>query len=199
MSLVDLAAHLRDADAATRWRLIAEFLEEYRWEPVDGRHVLVAAEPGPTGDIRWDVFLAALAEHLAARDGRAAPAWCEERSLRRFWFPFNTPAAPVRLRGSREGNGVRAIRPAPGFRSSVAPRDRCFPRAPPRNEGPGRSQAGRGGHRDTRQHLDLRSPDEVISVCEEVFPDEAVPARARLMIDDLFDPGHPTPVPPARA
>jgi hypothetical protein len=41
------------------------------------------------------VFLAALAEHLAARDGRAAPSWAESRSLRRFWFPFNTRAARV--------------------------------------------------------------------------------------------------------
>lgn len=39
--------------------------------------------------------LAALAEHLAARDGKAAPAWTEHRSLRQFWFPFNTRAARV--------------------------------------------------------------------------------------------------------
>jgi hypothetical protein len=41
------------------------------------------------------VFLAALAEHLAAWDGRAAAYWAESRSLRRFWFPFNTRAARV--------------------------------------------------------------------------------------------------------
>jgi hypothetical protein len=41
------------------------------------------------------VFLAALAEHLRARDGRSAPAWAESRSLRRLWFPFNTRAARV--------------------------------------------------------------------------------------------------------
>jgi len=41
------------------------------------------------------VFLAALAEHLSARDGHAAPPWAESRSLRRFWFPFNTRAARV--------------------------------------------------------------------------------------------------------
>lgn len=41
------------------------------------------------------VFLAALAEHLAARDGRAAAEWADRRTLRRFWFPFNTPAARV--------------------------------------------------------------------------------------------------------
>lgn len=83
------------ADESQRWRLIAEFLEEYRWEPADVRPGLLAEEPSGTGDERWDVFLAALAEYLAARDGRGAPTWVERRSLRRFWFPFNTRAARV--------------------------------------------------------------------------------------------------------
>ncbi len=42
-----------------------------------------------------DVFLAAVAEHLAARDGRGAPGWSEDRRLYQFWFPFNTGAARV--------------------------------------------------------------------------------------------------------
>jgi hypothetical protein len=75
--------------------LIAEFLEEYRWEPTATRLALLAEEPDGTGDARWDVFLAALAEHLSARDGCAAPPWVETRTLRRFWFPFNTRAARV--------------------------------------------------------------------------------------------------------
>lgn len=95
MGLVQLARLLVRADESLRWRLLAEFLEEYRWEPVDQRLALLADEPGSTGDQRWDVFLAALAEHLAARDERRAPAWAEERSLRQFWFPFNTRAARV--------------------------------------------------------------------------------------------------------
>ncbi|MEO3928982.1 hypothetical protein ABGB07_34755 [Micromonosporaceae bacterium B7E4] len=74
---------------------MAEFLEEYRWEPVDSRTDLLAAEPALTGDEHWDVFLAALAEHLSAKDGRGGPPWVETRSLRRFWFPFNTRAARV--------------------------------------------------------------------------------------------------------
>jgi hypothetical protein len=86
---------LTGAEDSLRWQLIAEFLEEYRWEPPATRFELLAEEPASTGDERWDVFLAALAEHLAARDGRAAPAWTESRSLRQFWFPFNTRAARV--------------------------------------------------------------------------------------------------------
>lgn len=93
MTLGDLARLLPEAHRTGSWRLIAEFLEEYRWEPLERRAQLLAEEPPTTGDERWDVLLAALAEHLAARDGRGAPSWSEPRRLRRFWFPFNTPAA----------------------------------------------------------------------------------------------------------
>lgn len=95
MTLADLAGLLQAASRLDWWRLVAEFLEEYRWEPVDHRHKLLESEPPSTGDERWDVLLAALAEHLAARDGRGAPAWSQPRRLRRFWFPFDTPAARV--------------------------------------------------------------------------------------------------------
>jgi hypothetical protein len=97
MTLAELARLLSDAGRSESewWRLVAEFLEEYRWEPMESRHQLLAAEPSSTGDPRWDVLPAALAEHLAARDGRGAPPWSESRRLERFWFPFNTPAARV--------------------------------------------------------------------------------------------------------
>jgi hypothetical protein len=64
---------LARAEESLRWQLIAEFLEEYRWEPAATRFELLAEGPASMGHERWDVFLAALAEHLAARDGRAAP------------------------------------------------------------------------------------------------------------------------------
>jgi hypothetical protein len=95
MTLVRLGALLTSADDSRRWRLIAEFLEEYRWEPAETRGALLAEEPSHTDDERWDVLVAALAEHLAAKDGHAAPTWADSRSLRRFWFPFNTRAARV--------------------------------------------------------------------------------------------------------
>lgn len=93
MTLAALGGWLAGAGDARRWRLIAEFLEEYRWEPVAVRRQLLSDEPASTGDERWDVFLAALAEHLAAREHRAAPPWAESRRLHRFWFPFSTRAA----------------------------------------------------------------------------------------------------------
>jgi hypothetical protein len=97
MTLADLAGHLAAAreDDDRRWRLIAEFLEEFRWEPAVLRLRLLDDEPQPVGDEHWDVFLAALAEHLAARDRRGAPTWTQHRQLDRFWFPFNTRAARV--------------------------------------------------------------------------------------------------------
>ena len=95
MTLARLAEYLKGADESLRWRYVAEFLEEYRWESMAARERLLTAEPASTGDIRWDVFLAALAEFLTTREGRGAPPWADARSLRQFWFPFNTPAARV--------------------------------------------------------------------------------------------------------
>lgn len=78
MSLADLAGHLASAkDHQLRWRFVAEFLEEYAHEPAVHRPALLAEEPASTGDERWDVFLAALAEHCAGRDQRRRPAWAE--------------------------------------------------------------------------------------------------------------------------
>jgi hypothetical protein len=93
MTLERLGALLSEGDDSRRWRLVAEFLEEHGWEPAGTRDALLVREPAATGDEHWDVFLAAMAEHLAAKDGHAAPAWTEGRTLRRFWFPFNTRAA----------------------------------------------------------------------------------------------------------
>jgi hypothetical protein len=93
LSIARLGELMAGADESHRWRLVAEFLEDYRWESSASRAALLVDAPATTGDDHWDVFLAALAEHVAARDGRAGPVWAEERSLPQFWFPFNTRAA----------------------------------------------------------------------------------------------------------
>ena len=88
MTIADLAEHLsRAADVKTRWKLVWEFLEEYRWEPDDVQPSLLQDEPSPTGDERWDVLLAALAEHLGAQHDLAPPQWAEFRVLQQPWFP----------------------------------------------------------------------------------------------------------------
>ena len=94
MSISALAGYLAAArDDRERWRLVAEFLEEYRHEPETRRPGLLSEEPAATGDERWDVFVAALAEFLATRDGRGVAAWVHARGLKGSWFPFDSPAA----------------------------------------------------------------------------------------------------------
>jgi hypothetical protein len=88
MPLADRAGYLaRTGDGRTRWKLIWEFLEEYRWKSKDVQPSLLRDEPPLVGDERWDVLLAALAEHLAAQHDLAAPQWAEMRVLQRPWFP----------------------------------------------------------------------------------------------------------------
>ncbi len=94
MTIAKLAVFIAaEPDFDTRWRLVVEFLKEFHQEPAGGHERLLADAPGPTGDERWDALLAGLAEHLAMRDGAAAPEWSASRGLRRFWFPFDTPGA----------------------------------------------------------------------------------------------------------
>ena len=88
MTVADLAARVsRAGDDGVRWKLVWEFMEEYRWEADDAQPSLLEEEPPSTGDERWDALLAALAEHLAAKHDLAPPDWAELRVLRRPWFP----------------------------------------------------------------------------------------------------------------
>jgi hypothetical protein len=92
MTVADLAAYMsRAEDDRTRWKLVWEFLEEYRWEQVEAQPALLTDEPDPLGDERWDALLGALAEHLAAKHDIAPPAWAEFRVLARPWFPAELP------------------------------------------------------------------------------------------------------------
>lgn len=49
LTLAALSALLADADESQRWRLIAKFLEEYRWEAADVRPGLLMEVPPGTG------------------------------------------------------------------------------------------------------------------------------------------------------
>ena len=88
MSLATLAQNLTaNVEERVRWKLVWEFLEEYRWESSEIQVGLVQTAPQQVGDERWDALLAALAEHLCAQHDLAPPAWTESRVLRRAWFP----------------------------------------------------------------------------------------------------------------
>src|SRR5580700_1819164 len=135
MTLADLAGRLaRISDVKVRWKLIWEFLEEYRWEPADIQPSLLSEEPAPTGDDRWDTLLAALAEHLAAEHDLAPPEWTETRVLRRPWFPaeLGDPA------GRRAGLGARGLPEARGLPLRAGPGGRV-------SESDDRNRIGRRG------------------------------------------------------
>jgi hypothetical protein len=88
MTLAELAGHLRgEAGNHLRWKLVWEFLEEYRWEGEIVKPTLVRDEPDTTGDLRWDALLAALAEYLNAKLDLAPPDWADDRMLDKPWFP----------------------------------------------------------------------------------------------------------------
>lgn len=93
MTMAQLAGRLsQHIDEQTRWKHIWEFLEEYRWEPAERQTSLLSEDPPPIGEERWDVLLAALAEHLAARLDEAPPAWSRSRVLATPWFPSSLPS-----------------------------------------------------------------------------------------------------------
>ncbi|MGN6275964.1 MAG: hypothetical protein ACTHNP_08540 [Solirubrobacterales bacterium] len=68
---------------------VREFLDQFALRPDDpSRAEAIAERPDVTGDSRYDAYLGALAEHLAAVHGLERPAWAIEpsRFLDRFWF-----------------------------------------------------------------------------------------------------------------
>jgi hypothetical protein len=93
MTIADLAARLaRNTDDKIRWKYVWEFLEEYRWEPVERQLGLLEGEPLPTGEEQWDALLAALPEHLTAQLDQAPPAWTRSRILATPWLPSSLPS-----------------------------------------------------------------------------------------------------------
>ena len=94
MTLAELARHVAGADEeSTRFRLVLEFLDEYRAEPESSRDQLVVERPSWTGSAQWDAMLGALAEHCAVHDGYRVPEWAFEpsRYLGVSWYPTNLP------------------------------------------------------------------------------------------------------------
>jgi hypothetical protein len=60
--------------------------------------LLVAAEPEPTGDRRFDALLAAIAEDLCVHADITPPGWvhASDRYLDGFWWISNLPSARAR-------------------------------------------------------------------------------------------------------
>jgi len=73
---------------------VREFLDEFALRADDrSRAEAIAQRPQETGDPRYDAYLGALAEHLAAVHHLRRPPWSVEpgRFLDRFWFVSDTP------------------------------------------------------------------------------------------------------------
>ncbi len=75
-----------DEREALRW--VAQFVAEVKRAPSTDRPELVADEPPPTGDRRWDAMLAGVVEQLCFDHGLAIPAWVMQpgRFLDQWWF-----------------------------------------------------------------------------------------------------------------
>jgi transcriptional regulator with XRE-family HTH domain len=69
-------------------RKAAELASRFRAADADVRHRMITAKPPPTGDPRWDAFLAGLAEWLAVRADLSAPPWVgdPDRYLHYGWW-----------------------------------------------------------------------------------------------------------------
>jgi hypothetical protein len=81
-----------------RWRLIWEFLEEFRHEPIEKLQRLLDDEPPLTGDEKFDLYLAALTEHLAYHNALKNPSWTMQTHrlwIGKVWFPTDLPGAKV--------------------------------------------------------------------------------------------------------
>jgi hypothetical protein len=73
---------------------VREFLDEFGLRgSARSRSEAIAKRPEPTGDLRWDAYLGALAEHLAVAHQIERPNWSVEpdRFLDRFWFVSKVP------------------------------------------------------------------------------------------------------------
>lgn len=73
---------------------VREFLDEFALRGDErSRSRAIAERPPPTGDPRYDAYLGALAEHLAAVHRLRRPPWSVEpdRFLHRFWFVSEVP------------------------------------------------------------------------------------------------------------
>jgi transcriptional regulator with XRE-family HTH domain len=97
-SLAELSATIsedlsggRERDAL---RLLFGFADDFRGSSRPGRVALIAEEPPPTGDARFDAALGGVAELFAAEGGIAAPAWVNgpARFVEPWWFVASRPA-----------------------------------------------------------------------------------------------------------
>lgn len=98
-TLASFADGLDSSDPAWIWRsLISDFVaNEFVPATRSERRTMLHAEPGSVGSVRWDSFIAALAEHLTFHAEIEPPEWvnnCAE--LVEFWWPVHGDIASMK-------------------------------------------------------------------------------------------------------
>lgn len=91
-TLAGVSTRVRDGEEFSY--AVREFLDEFSLrEGGLSREEAIVERPEPTGDVRFDAYLGALAEHLAIAHGLERPRWSVEpgRFLDRFWFVSEVP------------------------------------------------------------------------------------------------------------
>lgn len=94
----EVASTLASGDEEGAFRLVMELLDDLRLASPPVRTGLVRQRPPLVGDRRWDAFLAALVEHLCARDDIPVPSWTSEPE--RFCEPLWQVSGMASLRAS---------------------------------------------------------------------------------------------------
>jgi transcriptional regulator with XRE-family HTH domain len=81
----------RERDAL---RLLFGFADDFRGSSRPGQLALLAKQPPPTGEARFDAVLAGVAEFFADEGGIPAPRWVDdpERFVEPSWFVASRPA-----------------------------------------------------------------------------------------------------------
>jgi transcriptional regulator with XRE-family HTH domain len=89
-----IAEDLGAGEEQNALRLLFGFADDFRGSPRPGRIALIATEPPPTGDRRFDAVLAGAAEFFAAEGDIQAPDWVngEQRFVEPWWFVASRPA-----------------------------------------------------------------------------------------------------------
>jgi transcriptional regulator with XRE-family HTH domain len=97
-SLAELAPiiedDLQDGRERDALRLLFGFADDFRGSSRPGRIALLADEPPPTADTRFDAALAGVAELFASEAAIPAPAWVNgpARFVEPWWFVASRPA-----------------------------------------------------------------------------------------------------------
>ncbi len=75
------------------WRRLLDFVDDVRGSPRPGQEWLVADEPPPCGDARFDAAMAALVEFLCDEVDLPWPGWTDapERFIEPWWFVSGLP------------------------------------------------------------------------------------------------------------